>query len=54
MIVDAWDQNIVITHLRYGSVIIFNNDGFRETKFCHSDLSILPSWFTSASKNVCW
>lgn len=40
-------------YLKYGSVMTFNNDGFLETKFCHSILSIFPSWFTSASKKVC-
>jgi hypothetical protein len=29
--------------LRYGRVIIFNKEGFLETKFSHSVLSILPS-----------
>uniref|UniRef100_A0A2P2LKZ5 Calcineurin B-like protein 1 n=1 Tax=Rhizophora mucronata TaxID=61149 RepID=A0A2P2LKZ5_RHIMU len=33
--------------------MIFNKDGFLQTKFCHSDLSIFPSLFTSACKNVC-
>lgn len=40
-------------YLRYGSVMIFNNEGFRLTKLCHSDLSIFPSWSMSASRKVC-
>ena len=44
--------HMLIPYLKYGRVITFNNDGFLETKFCHSILSIFPSWFTSASKKV--
>lgn len=40
-------------YLKYGRVIIFSNEGFFVTKLSHSDLSIFPSRFTSASKNVC-
>lgn len=45
--------NMLFPYLRYGRVMTFNNDGFLETKFCHSILSIFPSWFTSASMKVC-
>ncbi|MFS7927905.1 hypothetical protein Hanom_Chr04g00314631 [Helianthus anomalus] len=34
-------------------VMILSKEGFWVTKLCHSDLSIFPSWSTSASKNVC-
>ena len=40
-------------YLRYGSVMIFNNEGFRDTNCRHSALSIFPSLFVSASSNVC-
>lgn len=42
-----------VIYLRYGRVMILSNDGFLFTKSLHSSLSIFPSWFTSASSNVC-
>jgi len=32
--------------------MILSNEGFSETNFRHSTMSIFPSWFRSASKKV--
>lgn len=45
-------MEITKRYLKYGSVIIFNKEGFFDTKLSHSDLSIFPSPLISASKNV--
>jgi hypothetical protein len=40
-------------YLRYVSVIFFSREGCAITRLCHSSKSIFPSFFVSASSNVC-